>query len=167
MKRGRKVTGFAFKSTADTAGASGGGSSSGRSTRPSSTSPANRRSSNVDSRVVEGGSTGAEGVGGDAGGKGMEARNVGGAGPGGKGHVPEQLLVTTNDSRVRLYNTDDFVMNAKYKGLSNDTLQITASFSEDGKQIISGSENGKVGCRRFSFWCWRWCFWLCVTFLLL
>lgn len=81
------------------------------------------------------------------GGGGAGEATVGKAGRRGRGrgnHIPEQLLVTTNDSRLRLYNTDDFGMNAKYKGFSNDTLQITASFSEDGKQIISGSENGKV-----------------------
>lgn len=89
-----------------------------------------------------GGSIGGSGAGGGVGGRGG---GRGGGGGGGAGsHIPEQLLVTTNDSRLRLYNTDDFGMNAKYKGFTNDTLQITASFSEDGKQIICGSENGKV-----------------------
>ncbi|CAN0438364.1 unnamed protein product [Discosporangium mesarthrocarpum] len=60
----------------------------------------------------------------------------------------EEVLVTTNDSRLRLYNTEDFGMSAKYKGLSNDSLQIKASFSEDGQRIICGSENGKVSGRR-------------------
>ncbi|CAM9231802.1 unnamed protein product [Choristocarpus tenellus] len=60
------------------------------------------------------------------------------------GAVDEEVLVTTNDSRLRLYNTEDFAMSSKYKGLSNDSLQIKASFSEDGRLIISGSENGKV-----------------------
>jgi hypothetical protein len=31
-----------------------------------------------------------------------------------------QLLVTTNDSRVRLYGMDDFTMKVKYKGLFLD-----------------------------------------------
>lgn len=56
----------------------------------------------------------------------------------------EQLLVTTNDSRIRLYQTDDYSMLCKYKGLTNDHMQIRASFSEDGNFVISGSENGNV-----------------------
>ena len=55
-----------------------------------------------------------------------------------------QLLVTTNDSRIRLYDMDDYSMLCKYKGLTNDELQIRAHFSADGKQIICGSENQHV-----------------------
>jgi len=54
-----------------------------------------------------------------------------------------QLLVTTNDSRLRLY-TDDYLMACKYKGLLNDSMQIKASFSEENEYVICGSENGKV-----------------------
>ncbi|CAM9696638.1 unnamed protein product, partial [Chrysoparadoxa australica] len=61
-----------------------------------------------------------------------------------KPNTKDEILVTTNDSRLRLYQTDDFSMRAKFKGLTNDSLQIRASFSEDGKHIICGSENGKV-----------------------
>lgn len=141
-KRGCKVSGFAFKRTsvgstdaagtevgadAGGVGGAGAGGGGGRS------SPAAGRSTEPAMSPVFGGSVG---------------RGAGGVGGGGAGsHVPEQLLVTTNDSRLRLYNTDDFGMNAKYKGFANDTLQITATFSEDGKQIISGSENGKVFMR--------------------
>jgi WD40 repeat protein len=56
----------------------------------------------------------------------------------------EQLLVSTNDSRLRLYQTDDYSMLCKYKGLTNDNMQIKATFSEDGSYVISGSENGNV-----------------------
>jgi WD40 repeat protein len=56
----------------------------------------------------------------------------------------EQLLITTNDSRLRLYQTEDYSMLCKYKGLVNDHMQIKASFSEDGAYVISGSENGHV-----------------------
>jgi WD40 repeat protein len=55
-----------------------------------------------------------------------------------------QVLVSTNDSRLRLFQTDDFSMVSKYKGLANDDYLIRATFSEDGQYIISGSENGKV-----------------------
>ena len=125
-KRGRKVSGFAFKRTGlgvngkETNGTDG---SCGRGAGDPGYSPV----------FSPGGSCAGE-----------PTPQRGGHVPG--GHVPEQLLVTTNDSRLRLYNTDDFGMNAKFKGFTNDTLQLTATFSEDGKQIICGSENGKV-CR--------------------
>lgn len=51
------------------------------------------------------------------------------------------LLVTTNDSRMRLYDTDDFSMKQKYKGLENSQLQIQASFNDDGSAIICGSDD--------------------------
>jgi len=35
-------------------------------------------------------------------------------------------------------------MSCKYKGLTNDSMQIKASFSEDDKYVICGSENGRV-----------------------
>lgn len=149
-KRGCKVSGFAFRRTVFGGGDETGGKKDagvdgsraggvGGSNRSAGSSPtAGRRSEPVTSSPAFGGPAGRGGEGGAAGGMGGVV--AGGAGS----HVPEQLLVTTNDSRLRLYNTDDFGMNAKYKGFANDTLQITATFSEDGKQIISGSENGKV-----------------------
>lgn len=39
----------------------------------------------------------------------------------------ERLLVTTSDSRVRLYNLEDFSMAFKYKGPTNNNLQIRAT----------------------------------------
>jgi len=56
----------------------------------------------------------------------------------------DQLLVSTNDSRLRLFSMDDFSQVMKYKGLVNYSMQISASFSESGEFIISGSENGSV-----------------------
>ncbi|EED22006.1 WD repeat protein [Talaromyces stipitatus ATCC 10500] len=53
-----------------------------------------------------------------------------------------KLLVTSNDSRIRLYNFKDRSLEAKYRGNENSTSQIRASFSEDGKYIICGSEDG-------------------------
>ena len=38
------------------------------------------------------------------------------------------LLVTTNDSRVRLINMEDYSLMYKYKGLVNKSCQIRASF---------------------------------------
>ena len=59
--------------------------------------------------------------------------------PGGK-----QLLVSTNDSRMRLFNIDDYSRTCKYKGMVNDNLQIKGTFSQDGEHIVCGSENGHV-----------------------
>ena len=54
------------------------------------------------------------------------------------------ILVTTNDSRIRVFKLDDYSLVSKYKGLKNDRMQIKASFSDDGKYIISGSEDGNT-----------------------
>lgn len=40
----------------------------------------------------------------------------------------EKLLVTSNDSKVRLYNMKDKSLMFKYKGVENTCLQIKASF---------------------------------------
>ncbi len=43
---------------------------------------------------------------------------------------PLEVLVTTNDSRLRLYQTDDFSMIAKFKGLVNeDNYLIRARYT--------------------------------------
>lgn len=55
---------------------------------------------------------------------------------------PPSLLVTSNDSRIRLY--DGYVMKAKYKGHQNRSTQIKASFSSRGDYIICGSDDGCV-----------------------
>ena len=39
-----------------------------------------------------------------------------------------QLLVTSNDSRVRLYNLKDHTLSCKYKGCVNTSSQIRATF---------------------------------------
>lgn len=53
----------------------------------------------------------------------------------------EKILISSNDSRVRLYNMKDKSLMFKYKGVENDVLQIKATFSDDGRYIISGSED--------------------------
>lgn len=53
----------------------------------------------------------------------------------------DKILVTSNDSRVRLYDLRDLNLSCKYKGYLNISSQIKASFSHDGKFIIAGSEN--------------------------
>lgn len=59
-----------------------------------------------------------------------------------------KILVTTNDSRLRLYDLRDLSLTCKYKGCINQSSQIKAAVSNDHKFIICGSENN-------SFYIWR------------
>lgn len=59
-----------------------------------------------------------------------------------------KILVTTNDSRIRLYDLRDLSLVCKYKGLVNGSSQIRASVSHDNKFIACGSENS-------SFYLWK------------
>ncbi|KAI9984237.1 hypothetical protein PInf_005548 [Phytophthora infestans] len=54
------------------------------------------------------------------------------------------FLVSTNDSRMRLFSVDNYSRICKYKGLVNGHLQIKGRFSQDGDFVICGSENGYV-----------------------
>ncbi|CAG7818596.1 unnamed protein product [Allacma fusca] len=56
----------------------------------------------------------------------------------------DKILVTSNDSRIRLYDLRDLSLNCKYKGYVNSSSQIKGTFSHDGKYIVSGSENQSV-----------------------
>lgn len=56
----------------------------------------------------------------------------------------DKILVTSNDSRIRLYDLCDLNLSCKYKGYVNVSSQIKASFSHDGKYIVSGSENRDI-----------------------
>lgn len=56
----------------------------------------------------------------------------------------DKILVTSNDSRIRLYDLRDLSLSCKYKGYVNVSSQIKGSFSHDGKYIISGSENRDI-----------------------
>ncbi|CAO3607581.1 unnamed protein product [Mucor fragilis] len=55
----------------------------------------------------------------------------------------ERILVTTTDSRVWIINMKDKSFVYKYKGVVNLVMQ-KASFSDDGRYIICGSEDGCV-----------------------
>ena len=55
-----------------------------------------------------------------------------------------KILVTSNDSRVRVYNLRDKGLEMKLKGNENTYSQIRASFSEDTRYIICGSEDRKA-----------------------
>jgi WD40 repeat protein len=61
------------------------------------------------------------------------------------GSRKEMLVLTSNDSRVRLYSMDDFSLVCKYRGAANGArLQIGATCSHDGRHIVCGSEDRSV-----------------------
>ncbi|KAK5102987.1 hypothetical protein LTS08_003790 [Lithohypha guttulata] len=55
-----------------------------------------------------------------------------------------KILITSNDSRIRLYNLRDRSLEVKFRGNENNSSQIRASFSDDGKYVICGSEDKRV-----------------------
>ncbi|XP_058104851.1 uncharacterized protein LOC131248545 [Magnolia sinica] len=55
---------------------------------------------------------------------------------------PTKVMVTSADSQVRILDGVEVVW--KYKGLRNAGSQISASFSSDGRHIISASEDSNV-----------------------
>eukprot|EP00624_Nannochloropsis_granulata_P005003 evm.model.NODE_35309_length_51595_cov_30.695145.14 len=124
LKGGKKVTGLCYDTSFQHKAAAAAASLSSFSSTvgPSTTGGNNTNSSSSSSTSSVASSTGPL---------------AGGAGS-------EQLLITTNDSRLRLYQTEDYSMLCKYKGLTNDHMQIKATFSEDGEYVISGSENGQI-----------------------
>ncbi|KAL2259133.1 hypothetical protein VTK26DRAFT_7316 [Humicola hyalothermophila] len=55
-----------------------------------------------------------------------------------------RVLVTSNDSRIRIYSLRDKTLEVKLKGHENSSSQIAATFSDDGKYVICGSEDRKA-----------------------
>lgn len=55
-----------------------------------------------------------------------------------------KVLITSNDSRVRIYNLRDKALDMKLRGNENSCSQIHANFSDDGKYVICGSEDRKA-----------------------
>jgi len=53
----------------------------------------------------------------------------------------DKILVTSTDSRIRLYDLRDLSLICKYRGYTNLSSQIRACFSPDGRYICAGSEN--------------------------
>lgn len=51
------------------------------------------------------------------------------------------LLVTTNDSRIRLIDMRQKKLVTRFRGASNSSSSIVASLSEDNRYVISGSED--------------------------
>ena len=54
----------------------------------------------------------------------------------------ELCLISSNDSRIRLFDLESFEIRQKYKGHKNEGSMIVASVGGKGKYVISGSENG-------------------------
>ncbi|KAI1263930.1 WD40-repeat-containing domain protein [Xylariaceae sp. FL1019] len=55
-----------------------------------------------------------------------------------------KVLITSNDSRIRIYNLRDKTLELKLKGHENTSSQIKASFSDDGSYVICGSEDRRA-----------------------
>lgn len=54
------------------------------------------------------------------------------------------FLVTSNDSRIRLFTIQNFEIQQKYKGFKNENSKIVAKYGKNSAHVISGSENGNV-----------------------
>ena len=67
--------------------------------------------------------------------------HVGTKSPGGSGSSEVKLLISSADSRIRLYNFRDKQLEVKFKGHKAEELRIHASVSEDGQYIVAGSED--------------------------
>ncbi|KAL1539512.1 WD repeat-containing protein 44-like isoform X1 [Salvia divinorum] len=53
-----------------------------------------------------------------------------------------EVLITSTDSRIRIYNGEDLIQ--KFRGSRNTCSQSAASFSPDGRHVISASEDSQV-----------------------
>ncbi|XP_043691575.1 WD repeat-containing protein 44-like [Telopea speciosissima] len=55
---------------------------------------------------------------------------------------PSEVLVTSADSRIRIFDGSDIIH--KFIGFRNTSSQISASFTADGKYIVSASEDSQI-----------------------
>lgn len=55
-----------------------------------------------------------------------------------------KLLVSSNDSRLRIYNMKDKTLEMKFRGHENNCSQIRATFADSNGHIICGSEDRKT-----------------------
>lgn len=56
----------------------------------------------------------------------------------------EDVLVSSNDSRLRLFRMDDKAVVSKYVGHQNSVSHLSGSFSPCGRYVLCGSENREV-----------------------
>ncbi|KAL0338318.1 UNVERIFIED_CONTAM: WD repeat-containing protein 44 [Sesamum angustifolium] len=54
---------------------------------------------------------------------------------------PSEVLITATDNRLGIYNGPDLIQ--KFRGFRNTGSQIAATFSPDGKHVISASEDSQ------------------------
>lgn len=55
-----------------------------------------------------------------------------------------KVLISSNDSRVRIYSLRTKMLEVKFRGLENQSSQIHARFGDDGAYVISGSEDRRA-----------------------
>jgi WD40 repeat protein len=64
--------------------------------------------------------------------------------PSDNGKQDAKVLISSNDSRVRIYSLRTKMLELKFRGLENQSSQIHARFSDDGIYVISGSEDRRA-----------------------
>jgi WD40 repeat protein len=55
-----------------------------------------------------------------------------------------KVLISSNDSRIRIYNLSDKSLGAKLRGHENSCSNVKARFNDDGAYIITGSEDRRT-----------------------
>jgi WD40 repeat protein len=55
-----------------------------------------------------------------------------------------EVIITTNDSRLRLFNLEECLQKVKFKGFKGESLQISPSLNKAGNRITMGSEDGNI-----------------------
>ncbi|XP_042480653.1 uncharacterized protein LOC122061457 [Macadamia integrifolia] len=55
---------------------------------------------------------------------------------------PSEVLISSADSRIRIFDGSDIIH--KFRGFRNTSSQISASFTVDGKYVVSASEDSQI-----------------------
>lgn len=55
-----------------------------------------------------------------------------------------RALISSNDSRVRIYSLKTRMLEVKFRGLENQSSQIHARFGDDATYVVSGSEDRRA-----------------------
>ena len=141
FKDGRKVTGLIFQKIVANSNVNNNANTANENINNSNIQ--NDKNRDRDKTKKKGNNSNQSGTG--AGGTGSSTNNNSSTGTDSYGTSSAvQLLVTTNDSNIRLINMTDYSIACKYKGTVNESMQIKACMSEDGRYIICGSEIGRV-----------------------
>jgi len=70
---------------------------------------------------------------------------------GADGKPRDVIVVTTNDSRIRLCSLDTYLCLCKYKGATNNNFPIAGTVSETGGHLLCGSEDRNVYMWKLDF----------------